>query len=439
MAVQKYLSGSSAVNIAASVEGAIAHGRLAAGALLPAVRAAAAQLGVSPATVAAAYRLLQDRGVVSSDGRRGTRVRPAPPITLPRSESLPRGVTNLADGNPDPDLLPDADAALRGLAAVPRLYGQELNDERLLELARRQFRGDAVPADHVAIVSGALDGIDRVLREHLRAGDRVAVEDPSFTGILDLLSALSLVPVAVSVDDQGMLPSELKKAIRSCHAMIATPRAQNPTGAAFSPRRVRELRAILALRPELLVIEDDHAGIIAGAEYVTLVDRTRARWAVVRSVSKSLGPDLRLALLASDERTHARVEGRQSLGIRWVSHILQRAVAAMLRDRDTQRLLARAAKTYSARRAALLAALASHGLRAHGVSGLNVWIEVPEESAIVQALLQRGWGVKAGERYRLETRPAIRVTISTLQSEDAKRFASDLASILQASRRTAGA
>src|SRR5688572_20666268 len=208
MAVQNYLSGSTSVNIAASVEGAITSGKLPAGALLPPVRNAAAQLGVSPATVAVAYRLLQDRGVVAADGRRGTRVRPAPPISIPREIPIPAGVRDLSDGNPDPALLPDADTALRRLGPVARLYGEELNDPRLLELAREQFRADGIPADHVSVVSGALDGIERVLREHLRPGDRVTVEDPSFTGVLDLLNALSLAPIAVAVDDQGLLPSE---------------------------------------------------------------------------------------------------------------------------------------------------------------------------------------------------------------------------------------
>ncbi|MDP9193617.1 MAG: aminotransferase class I/II-fold pyridoxal phosphate-dependent enzyme [Acidobacteriota bacterium] len=435
MAVQNYLSGSTSVNIAASVEGAVTSGKLPAGARLPPVRSAAAQLGVSPATIAAAYRLLQDRGVVASDGRRGTRVRPAPPIAIPREISIPAGMRDLSDGNPDPALLPNADAALRRLGPVARLYGEELNDPRLLDLAREQFRADGIPADHVAVVSGALDGIERVLREHLRPGDRVAVEDPSFTGILDLLSALSLVPVPVVVDDQGLLPAALKKVIRSCEALVVTPRAQNPTGAALTPRRTRELRNVLASRPEIVLIEDDHAGAVAGADYVTLIDRTRSAWAIVRSVSKSLGPDLRVALLASDARTHARVEGRQTLGIRWVSHILQRLVAALWKDR----IPARAGRVYTERREALLRALAARGIRAHGASGLNVWIPVSEESATVQALLAAGWAVRAGERYRIASAPAIRVTIATLTPKDALKFADDLARVMAPARRGSGA
>ncbi len=435
MAVQNYLSGSTSVKIAASVEGAVTSGKLSAGALLPPVRNAATQLGVSPATVAAAYRLLQDRGVVAADGRRGTHVRPAPPISIPREVPIPAGVRDLSDGNPDPALLPDADAALRRLGSVARLYGEELNDPRLLELAREQFHVDGIPADHVSVVSGALDGIERVLREHLRPGDRVAVEDPSFTGILDLLSALSLVPVAVAVDDQGLLPVPLKKVIRSCEALVVTPRAQNPTGAALSVRRARELRVVLASRPELVLIEDDHAGAVAGADYVTLIDRTRSTWAIVRSVSKSLGPDLRVALLASDARTHARVEGRQTLGIRWVSHILQRLVAALWRDRTP----ARAGRVYTERRQALLRALADRGIRAHGASGLNVWIPVSEESATVQALLHAGWAVRAGERYRIASAPAIRVTIATLEPKDAVKFADDLARVITPARRGSSA
>src|SRR5437667_366670 len=156
MLVQSIISGRTAVKIAGSVEAALASGAASAGDLLPSVRGLARHLKVSAATVAAAYRLLQERGVVTAERRRGTRIRPA----------------------------------------------------------------------------------------------------------------------------------ALEPALRDAKALIVTPRAQNPTGAAITPHRARALRAMLRKHEELLLIEDDHAGPVAGASYVTLVEPSRARWAVVRSVSK---------------------------------------------------------------------------------------------------------------------------------------------------------
>ncbi|HUP48552.1 MAG TPA: aminotransferase class I/II-fold pyridoxal phosphate-dependent enzyme [Thermoanaerobaculia bacterium] len=317
------------------------------------------------------------------------------------------------------------------LKGAPRLYGEDVNHPPLVAAARRRFESDGVPAAEISVVSGALDGIERVLREHLRPGDRVVVEDPCFTGIADLLATLALTPAGVAVDEEGILPAGLRRVLaRPAAALIVTPRAQNPTGAAFSPSRQRTLRSILRTRPNLLLIEDDHAGPVAGAPYATLVEPSRLGWAVVRSVSKSLGPDLRLAVMSSDPITAARVQRRQTLGIRWVSHILQQLAVALWRDRSVAQLLARAEKAYAARREALLRALAAHGIAAQGRSGLNVWVPVPDEASAIQGLLQRGWGVQAGERYRLASPPAIRVTVAALPPGDAARFAKDLASVM---------
>jgi DNA-binding transcriptional MocR family regulator len=434
MAVQTYLTGTTAVKIAASAESALAAGRLAGGDRLPPVRDLAGHLGVSPATVAAAYRILQERGIAFAEGRRGTIIRPASPASPLVPVTLPRNVRDLASGNPAPDLLPNLAPFLHKLDGTPRLYRDELNDPELVALARKQFEADGVPAGSVAVVSGALDGIERVLREQLRPGDRVLIEDPCFTGVADLLHALALIPVPVAVDDEGLLPAAFQRAPAAA-AIIVTPRAQNPTGAAFTERRGRQLRTILKQRSDLLIIEDDHAGPIAGAPYVTLVHSARERWAVVRSVSKSLGPDLRVAIMAGDARTITRVEGRQTLGIRWVSHILQRTIVGLWRDKQVLKQLARAEDTYTQRRDALRRALRDQGIDAHGSSGLNVWIPLPEESAVVQALFQRGWAVAAGERYRIKTPPAMRVTISTIDADEASAFANDLAAILRPAQR----
>jgi DNA-binding transcriptional MocR family regulator len=436
MAVQTYLTGTTAVKIAASAESALAAGRLAGGDRLPPVRDLARHLGVSPATVAAAYRILHERGIAFAEGRRGTIIRPASPASPLVPVTLPRNVRDLASGNPAPDLLPNLAPFLHKLDGTPRLYRDELNDPELVALARKQLEADGVPAGSVAVVSGALDGIERVLREQLRPGDRVLIEDPCFTGVADLLHALALIPVPVALDDEGLLPAALQRAPAAA-AIIVMPRAQNPTGAAFTDRRGRQLRTLLKQRPDLLIIEDDHAGPIAGAPYVTLVDSARERWAVVRSVSKSLGPDLRVGIMAGDARTIARVEGRQTLGIRWVSHILQRTIVGLWRDKQVLKQLARAEDTYTQRRNALRGALRDQGIGARGSSGLNVWIPLPEESAVVQALFQRGWAVAAGERYRIKTPPAIRVTISTIDADEASAFANDLAAILRPAQRRA--
>jgi DNA-binding transcriptional MocR family regulator len=170
---------------------------------------------------------------------------------------------------------------------------------------------------------------------------------------------------------------------------------------------------------------------VAGAAYFTQIDEGRQRWATVRSLSKTHGPYLRVALIFGDAMTVARVEGRQTLGMRWVSHLLQQLVVELLQSREVAKLVDRAAAEYSARRQALLDALSERGIEAHGVSGLNVWIPVPEEAAVIAALAAAGWGVAPGERFRLRSGAAIRVTTARLSPADAVRFAVTLERILQ--------
>lgn len=184
------------------------------------------------------------------------------------------------------------------------------------------------------------------------------------------------------------------------------------------------------------MIEDDHAGPVAGAPALTVCHQKKERWAVVRSVSKSLGPDLRLAVVAGDATTIARIEGRQSIGAGWVSHVLQEIVETLWSDAAATEKLRLAAETYTARRTAFMTALKAHGIAAHGRSGLNVWIPVLEEGSIMTSLAAAGWAVRGGERYRLKSPPAIRVTIATLYPDDAIRLAADIARCLRSDRRT---
>jgi len=104
--VRYRLEGRSAKEISASVEAGVRGGQLAPGDQLPAVRELAAQLGVSPTTVAAAYADLRRRGLTAGAGRAGTRIRGAPPVSSRVYLSAPAGTRDLITGGPDPDLLP---------------------------------------------------------------------------------------------------------------------------------------------------------------------------------------------------------------------------------------------------------------------------------------------------------------------------------------------
>ena len=175
-----------------------------------------------------------------------------------------------------------------------------------------------------------------MIEAHLRPGDRVAVENPGYAALFDLLRARGLVLEPVAIDDRGMRRDGLQAALeRGASAAIITPRGQNPTGAALDRRRAGELRAVLDAGTG--DARDRGRPPRGGRRKPAAHDhRGRARWAATRSVAKALGPDLRLAVLAGDAQTLARVQGRQQCGPGWVSHVLQRLVLALWRDADVR-------------------------------------------------------------------------------------------------------
>ncbi|MFF1566152.1 aminotransferase class I/II-fold pyridoxal phosphate-dependent enzyme [Streptomyces sp. NPDC058293] len=426
------IEGRRAAEIAASVERAVGGGGLQPGQLLPPMRELAQHLGVNPNTVAAAYRTLRERGVIETAGRRGSRVRSKPATTAREliRVDVPAGVRDVSNGNPDTALLPPLAEAFAWAAAqgdkAPVLYGDGPLEPELERHARVAFDKDGIPEGPVAVTSGSLDAIERVLAAHLKPGDAVAVEDPGWGSLLDLVPALGLRLVPVGVDDQGPLADEVERALSAgARALVVTDRAQNPTGAAVTAPRARALRKVLAAHKDVLLIEDDHGHGIVDLPLYPLAGVTR-HWAFVRSAAKAYGPDLRLAVLTGDAVTVDRVQGRQRLGPGWVSRILQRAVARLWTEGavDTRAVAA----SYGQRRDALIAALAERGVEAYGRSGMNVWVPVPDETGAVARLLHAGWAVAPGARFRMGAAPGVRITVSTLGTDDIGPVADAVAS-----------
>ncbi|MGW4233945.1 aminotransferase class I/II-fold pyridoxal phosphate-dependent enzyme [Streptomyces sp. NPDC004980] len=425
------ISGRRASEIAASVERGVGSGDLAPGHVLPPMRELAALLGVNPNTVAAAYRTLRERGVIETAGRRGSRVRSRPASTARGSLRIeaPPGVRDLGEGNPDPALLPDIGEALaaaaRAYAQQPGMYGEVPVLAELEAFARAAMDADGVAGGPLAVTSGSLDAIERVLSAHLKPGDAVAVEDPGWGGLLDLVPALGLRAVPVALDDEGPLPGEVERALRAgARALVVTDRAQNPTGAAVSGGRAAELRVVLAEHPGVLLVEDDHGHAIVDLPLHPLAGVTE-RWAFVRSVAKAYGPDLRLAVLTGDALTVDRVTGRQRLGPGWVSRLLQRTVVHLWTSGAVDATVI--ARSYGERRDALIGALEARGVPAYGRSGMNVWVPVSDETGAVARLLQSGWAVAPGARFRMDSPQGLRLTVSPLTAADIASLADAVA------------
>ncbi|MFG3021322.1 aminotransferase class I/II-fold pyridoxal phosphate-dependent enzyme [Streptomyces sp. NPDC048254] len=438
MVTQYGITGTTAKGIAASVERGVAEGSLAPEAALPPVRRLAEDLGVSPGTVATAYKELRQRGIVVTHGRGGTVVASAPAVASRRPPRVPEGLRDLAGGHPDPALLPGLVPPSR-LSPGARSHRSAPRLARLEETVRDWLRPDGVPVEHVTFAHGALDLIGRLLAVELRPGDAVAMEDPGYHHLLDLVPALGLRIVPVAVDDEGMRPEALRTALRAgVRAVVCSPRAQNPYGGCFSAARRDTLADALREESDVLVIENDHASSVTDAPLHSLAAAGLARWVHVRTVSKFLGTDLRWAAAACDPVSLARHDGLLLLTSGWVSHLLQETVLGLMTDAGTRALVARARATYALRREALAGELAGRGIASHGVSGMNLWVPVRDESAVVNGLRSYGWWVASGARFRMSAGPGVRISTAGLEPADAVRLASDFAAVLGESEDTYG-
>ena len=417
----------SAREIAEYLEQQIVSGELRPSEPLPSVRVLAKKLSVSVTTVTAAFKALQVRGLTYPERGVGTLVRPQETVALSPSAPLAEGLVDVASGNPDPDLLPDLNQFLHTLEVPRQMYRMQPILPELADLTRQTLSDvEGGSRASYSIASGALDAIDLVLTARLRAGDRVIVEDPGFAASASLLRSFGLELIPVPVDEEGFLPDAFAEALaQHARAVLYSPRAQNPTGCALSPERAAALRALLGPDSNVLVIENDHASMVSGVPYHSLTPAAR-EWAVVRSASKSHGPDLRFSFLAGDVLTVSRVEKRQMLGRGWLSVITQSLVLALYRDGSVRELVTSADRLYTYRRELLIERLREQGVAALGRSGLNVCVPVRHETEVLRAMDARGWSVQSGEGYRIAAPPFVRLTMTALSDEQIDRLAADV-------------
>lgn len=423
------IDGKTANEIFDSIRQHVATGTLAAGETLPPVRELATALNVNRNTVAAAYKRLVTSGLAQSQGRNGTVIKGiSAPVAL-EGGNPDTALIDLSGGNPAPVRLPDLSRYFAQINKNPRLYGDAAVSPGLKAWAA-QWMQDAMPAKgEIDITSGAIDAIERLLCAHLLPGDSVVVEDPCFLSSINMLRYAGFSASPVNVDSEGMQPDMLEIALqKGARAVILTPRAHNPTGCSLSASRAAQLQEILTRYPQTLVIVDDHFALLSACRWYPVIAKETTHWAIVRSMSKTLGPDLRLAIVASDPLTSAKLRLRLNAGSQWVSHLLQDLACACLSDETYQHTLAQTQQFYAAQQQKLTAALRLHGITLPDSDGLNLWLPLEDNSqAIAFALAKSGWLVREGEVFGVNT-PAhgLRITLSTLADSDIDKLATDI-------------
>jgi DNA-binding transcriptional MocR family regulator len=424
------LSGTSATEIYECIREGVQTGALLPGDSLPPVRELAEELGVNRNTVAAAYQRLVKAGIALTQGRHGTSI--CEPARAGEQEglSLDTALIDLADGNPDPDLLLDISRFTKEGWPRPSLYGDQTVLPDLQKWASDWFTPDCPLGFELELTHGAVDAIERLATAQLVAGDKVVVEQPCFLGTINALRLAGMHAVGVPIDEEGMLPDALDEALKGgARAVLITPRAHNPTGCSLSASRATQIKSVLEKHPNVLVIVDDHFALLAQTPYFSAIPESSGRWAVIRSVSKALGPDLRLGFLACDADTAERLRTRLAPGMNWVSHILQIITSRSLSDPSTLDLLEHSRNRYAERRSSLRNFLSQQGIASFPSSdGFNVWIPLEKDMKdVAYDLAKRGWLVRLGSAFAVQSCPkAIRVTVSKLTDDLASAFAQDL-------------
>ncbi len=305
--------------IADALAGEIQSGRLTAGTRLPTHRDLADALGVTVGTVTRAYGEAQRRNLISGEVGRGTFVGAASrtPERLARGEEGPESafgrLTPLEPGLIDLSL----NRAVMGLtgallAEALRRLSESEDVGRLLDYAPDPgspehraaaahwlaSRGLPATADQVVLTTGTQNAIATVLAELTHPQDTVLTECLTYPGIKAAARLLHLRLEGVAMDEQGLLPDDLERALRTTGARVlyCIPTLQNPTTAVLPAER-RAAVVALCRRYDATIVEDNVYGFLVDGAPQPLMCAAPERTFHLDGTSKLLGGGLRVGLV----------------------------------------------------------------------------------------------------------------------------------------------
>jgi DNA-binding transcriptional MocR family regulator len=416
--------------IARETSALIRNGALPVGAKLPPVRDLAHALGVSPATVSHAWSELRRHKIIGGRGRSGAYVAGNRFAARPERHmswgNYGPDVLNLSSAVPDHALLPPLGEALAHGAGAHNINSYE-RVRILPELEAAARRSWPYEPGALLATNGGYNAVYTLLHALVPSGAPVAIENPTALRLLDILEDLDVPILPVDCDAEGPLPAALAEALeQKPMVFLFQPRVHAVTGTTVSARRLEALGDLLEGR-DILILEDDGVGDVGDVPRISLGQRFPDRVIHVLSYSKTLGPDLRLAVLSSSASIVEQVQSYRMFSSGWTSRILQSAAAWLLDDAATGALVGQARAVYARRRQRLAEELARRGVVIEPGFGLSVFVPVASEPYAIVTLASRGIAVHPGEKYSIGPTHAIRVATSILGEADVARVAEAIA------------
>jgi DNA-binding transcriptional MocR family regulator len=407
-------------------------GELPAGLRLPAERELAGTLSVSRNTVAAAYQLLRDEGMAESRQGAGTRIVPhrTTAAAVHRANGFFAGLLESSVVDVDlslaaVDCAPQVEAAMTDPAtvldqaerlAVTRTAGYFPHGLPALRAAIADHLAGrlGLPADasQVLVTTGGQQAIDLLIRCEVLPGQPVAVEDPTFPGVLDALHRAGARVIGIPAG-AGLDPERLAHVVRTHHpAMVyLIPTHHNPTGLVMPAGHRDRIAGLAAAYPDTLFVDD-----MTLAE-VPLRDKPRhngprpaplaalspgqPNLVSVGSLSKLYWGGLRTGWIRAGAGLINRVAAAKAaadLG----SAAFPQAIAAALLNRQHDDIVKWRAEWLRARHDALAGALRiqlPEWTWPEPDGGLSLWVRLPDHAdsgAFAQAALRHGVAVVPG-------------------------------------------
>lgn len=438
---------------------------LAPGARLPSVRQCAAQQGVSPSTVVAAYDQLLAHGLVEARKNRGFYVREST-VAPVKHEGI--AITSVASGVPggfqSQHVPVSATALIRGMfhrpselpqpgmgvfppdwlettfmpTAVRKVtnnrvlqsfslqYGEPAGDTGLRQaLAQKlvSYNVHATPAQLVTTL-GATHALDIVSRTLLRAGDYVMVEEPGWAIEFARLAALGMriLPVPRRADGPDLEVMARYCSMHHPKLFVSVSVLHNPTGYCLSPGSAHRVLQ-LANSHNFHIVEDDTYSHIAPdhATRLCALDGLQ-RTIYVGGFAKILAPGWRVGFMAAPTPLVESLVDTKLLGTLTTPALLEKALAWCIEQGQLRRHAQRIRTRLDLARGRSVKLALAHGCSfAAPPAGLFGWVETGVDTdALSQRMLDAGYLLAPGALFHAERQPSTLMRINFATTQDAQ-------------------